>query len=148
MDNSRLLKEVTSELGQEVTRSINNSVAVTSTSLFSLALLTSSTQSMSEEELIDKIDFFIDLIESSEYKDVWITQKDKSEILSKTEKLGLIEPTLVSSKKVYRPSSDQIATLSFYKNNIVHLFILHSLICESVKFVKKASEEELSLIHI
>ena len=144
LDNSRLLKEVTSELGQEVTRSINNSVAVTSTSLFSLALLTSTTQSMSEEELIDKIDFFIDLIESSEYKDVWITQKDKSEILSKTEKLGLIEPTLVSSKKVYRPSSDQIATLSFYKNNIVHLFILHSLICESVKFVKKASEEEIT----
>ena len=50
----------------------------------------------------------------------------------------------MSSKKVYRPSSDQIATLSFYKNNIVHLFILHSLICESVKFVKKASEEEIT----
>ena len=138
------LTDVTVELGQSVIRAINNSVAVTSTSLFSIALLTSSTQTMDEDELEERIDFFISLIEkSSDYKDVWITQRDVKDMISKTKKLGFIEPIMIASKKVYRPTSDQVATLSFYKNNIVHLFILYSLICESLKFIKKAPKEEI-----
>ena len=64
--------------------------------------------------------------------------------ISKTEKLGFIEPTLISSKKIYRPTADEIATLSFYKNNISHLFMLYSLICEAVKFVKKVPKAEIT----
>ena len=138
------LTDVTDKLGQSVIRAINNSVAVTSTSLFSVALLTSSTQTMDEDDLEERINFFISLIEkSSDYKDVWVTQREVKDIISKTKKLGFIEPIMIASKKVYRPTSDQVATLSFYKNNIVHLFILYSLICESLKFIKKASKEEI-----
>ena len=138
------LQGATGMLGDEVIRSINNSVAVTSTSLFSIALLTSTTQTMSEDELTDRINFFLSLIrDSSDYGNVWITQTDIKGIISKTEKLGFISPTLILSKKVYRPSSDEVATLSFYKNNISHLFILFSLICESLKFIKKAPKAEI-----
>ena len=138
------LQQATSQLGQKVIKSINNSVAVTSTSLFSVALLTSSTHAMSEEDMISRIKFFMTLISnSSDYKDIWFTQEDIQEMIAKTEKLGFISPTFVSSKKIYRPSADQISTLSFYKNNIAHLFILYSLICESIKFVKKASEDDV-----
>ena len=139
------LQDITSKLGYEVIRSINNSVAVTSTSLFSMALLTSSTQVLSEEDLKERIKFFLSLIENSpEYKDVWMTHGGVEKIISKTEKLGFIQPTLISSKKIYRPTADEIATLSFYKNNISHLFILYSLICEAVKFVKKAPIAEIT----
>ena len=82
------LTDVTVKLGQSVIRAINNSVAVTSTSLFSVALLSSSTQTMDEEDLEERINFFISLIEkSSDYKDVWITQREVKNILSKTKKL-------------------------------------------------------------
>ena len=138
------LPDATGKLGQSVIRAINNSVAVTSTSLFSVALLTSSTQTMDEDDLEERINFFISLIEKSpDYKDVWITQREAKDMISKTKKLGFIEPIMIATKKVYRPTSEQVATLSFYKNNIVHLFILYSLICESLKFIKKASKEEI-----
>ena len=92
------LTDVTVKLGQSVIRAINNSVAVTSTSLFSVALLTSSTQTMDEDDLEERINFFISLIEkSSDYKDVWITQREVKDIISKTEKLGFIEPTMTVS---------------------------------------------------
>ena len=85
------LQGATGMLGDEVIRSINNSVAVTSTSLFSIALLTSTTQTMSEDELTDRINFFLSLIrDSSDYGNVWITQTDIKGIISKTEKLGFI----------------------------------------------------------
>ena len=105
---------------------------------------------MDEDDLEERINFFISLIEkSSDYKDVWITQREVKDMISKTKKLGFIEPIMIASKKVYRPTSDQVATLSFYKNNIVHLFILYSLICESLKFIKKAQKDEiLKLIEI
>ena len=129
------IDEITSKLGQSVTRSVNNSIAVTSTSLFSVALLTDITQTMTEEVLSKRIQFFLKLIKLSEdYKNVWITQTDIGEILHKTEKLGFISPILINTNKIYKPTPDQIATLSFYKNNISHLFMLYSLL--------------LSLIHI
>ena len=138
------LKDTTNKLGESVIRSINNSVAITSTSLFATALLTEPTQALSEDDLKRRISFFLNLIESStDYKDTWLTQNDPQEIVLKTEKLGFIEPMMIASKKVYRPSLDQVATLSFYKNNISHIFILYSLICESVKFIQQASKEEI-----
>ena len=73
-----------------------------------------------------------------------MTHGGVEKIISKTEKLGFIEPTLISSKKIYRPTADEIATLSFYKNNISHLFMLYSLICEAVKFVKKVPKAEIT----
>ena len=79
------LQQATSQLGQKVIKSINNSVAVTSTSLFSVALLTSSTHAMSEEDMISRIKFFMTLIRnSSDYKDVWFTQEDIQETVSYT----------------------------------------------------------------
>ena len=138
------IDEITSKLGQSVTRSVNNSIAVTSTSLFSVALLTDVTQTMTEEVLSKRIQFFLKLIKLSEdYKNVWITQTDIGEILHKTEKLGFISPILINTNKIYKPTPDQIATLSFYKNNISHLFMLYSLLCVSVKFSKSVSKEEI-----
>ena len=75
-----------------------------------------------------RIQFFLKLIKLSEdYKNVWITQTDIGEILHKTEKLGFISPILINTNKIYKPTPDQIATLSFYKNNISHLFMLYSI---------------------
>ena len=136
--------KATSDLGQTVIRSINNSVAVTPTSLFSLALLTDATQTLSQEDLENRIEFFMGLInQSQDYKDVWITENNVKKIIEKTEKLGFISPALVATKKIYRPTSEEVATLSFYKNNISHLFILYSLLCESVKFTKFLTRDEL-----
>jgi glycerol-3-phosphate O-acyltransferase len=138
------LDKVTNELGESVTRSINNSVAVTSSSLFAVALLTEPTQTLSKEDLTKRINFFLGLIEDTpDYKDVWLTQKDTEEIILKTEKLGFIQSKMIGSKKIYRPTSDQVATLSFYKNNIAHIFVLYSLICESVKFVNRAPKDKV-----
>ena len=138
------IDKTTSELGEYVTRSINNSVAVTSTSLFSVALLTEPTQTLTEENLIKRINFFLKLIKNTpDYSDVWLTQESAEEVIHKTEKLGFIQSTKAGSQKIYRPTSNQVASLSFYKNNISHIFILHSLICESVKFVKQAPKDEI-----
>ena len=144
LDRPDWLKPATSLLGDKIVRSINDSVAVSSTSLFAISLLTDPTQALNRETLKDRISFFLTLLSESErYKDVWITTKDPDEIIDRSERLKFINHQLIGSDEVYRPSPKEVATLSFYKNNISHTFMLYSLICESVRYIEKISKAEL-----
>jgi len=144
LDRPDWLKPTTSLLGDEIVRSINNSVAVSSTSLFAISLLTDPTQALNRETLKARISFYLTLLSKSDrYKDVWITEKDPDEIIDRSERLKFIKHQLIGSDEVYRPSPIEVATLSFYKNNISHIFMLYSLICESVRYVEKISKADM-----
>jgi glycerol-3-phosphate O-acyltransferase len=138
------LKKVTTNLGESIIRGINSSVAVTSTSLFSISLLTDSTQSLSEDKLKRRINMYLDLIKNSKtYSHVWLTNTNPSEIIDKTVELKLIRSQLVGNSKIFKPTNDETSILSFYKNNISHLFILYSAICESLRYVDEISHDEI-----
>ena len=141
------LKPTTSLLGDEILKSINNSVAVSSTSLFAISLLTDPTQTLSRETLKNRISFFLNLLNNSDtYRDVWLTHDDPEEIIARIEKLRFIKHELIGSDEVYRPTSNEVATLSFYKNNICHIFMLYSLICECVRYVDEISKENMFVL--
>ena len=143
-DKPDWLKPTTSLLGDTIIRSVNNSVAVSSTSLFAMSLLTDPTQTLSKETLKNRISFYIYLIKNSEnYKDVWLTEVSAEEIIDRSERLRFIKNQLIGSDEVYRPNTSEVAALSFYKNNISHIFMLYSLICESVRYVDEISKDEM-----
>ena len=150
LERPEWLKPVTGLLGDEIIRSINSSVAVSSTSLFAISLLTDPTQALNKDSLKKRISFYLTLVNKSDaYKDVWLTETNPEEIISKVEKLRFIKHQLIGSDSVYKPTPSEVAALSFYKNNISHIFMLYSLICESVRYVKKISKEDLySLIEM
>ncbi|HJM15678.1 MAG TPA: hypothetical protein QGF66_04775, partial [SAR86 cluster bacterium] len=130
--------------GDEIIRSINNSVAVSTTSLFAISLLTDPTQALNRDTLKKRISFYLTLVNKSDtYKDIWLTETNPEEIISKVEKLRFIKHQLIGSDTVYKPTPSEVASLSFYKNNISHIFMLYSLICESVRYVEKISKEDL-----
>ena len=144
LDRPSWLKGATNSLGAEVMRGINKSAAVTTSSLFSLSLLTEETQSLNSDDLGRRIEMFLNLLkEFSEYKKVWITEENPNQIISKTETLRLIKSQLIGGNKVYRPDKNEAALLSFYQNNISHFFLIYSLICLSLKYVKNLSEKEI-----
>ena len=150
LERPEWLKPVTGLLGDEIIRSINSSVAVSSTSLFAISLLTDPTQALNKDSLKKRISFYLTLVNKSDaYKDVWLTETNPEEIISKVEKLRFIKHQLIGSDSVYKPTPSEVAALSFYKNNISHIFMLYSLICESVRYVEKISKEDLySLIEM
>jgi len=138
------LKKATTNLGESIIKGINSSVAVTSTSLFSISLLTDSTQSLSEDKLKGRINMYLDLIKNSKtYSHVWLTNTNPSEIIDKTVELKLIKSQLVGNSKIFKPTNDETSILSFYKNNISHLFILYSAVCESLRYVDEISHDEV-----
>ena len=145
LEKPEWLKPITSLLGEEIIRSINNSVAVSSTSLFAISLLTEPTQVLTKETLMNRISFFLTLINKSDaYKGIWLTETNSEEIISKVEKLKFIQHQLVGSDSVYNPTQSEVAALTFYKNNIIHVFMLYSLICESVRYVEIITRDDLN----
>ena len=144
LDRPIWLKKATSRLGVEVMKGINKSSAITTSSLFSLSLLTETTQSLDTKIISKRIELFIDLIKRNQnFKDVWLTEDSPEKIIAKTEELGLINSQLIGGEKVFRPTRNEAALLSFYQNNISHFFLLYSLVCLSLKYVEELSEKEI-----
>ena len=138
------LRGATRKLGKVIMKNINSSAAVTSTSLFSLSLLTETTQSLDTNTIHSRIQIFLDLLrKNSLFNDVWITEDGPEKITSKVENLGLIEPQLIRGNKIYKPNMNEAALLSFYQNNISHFFLIYSLICLALKYVRYLSIDEL-----
>jgi len=137
-------KEATTSLGEEIMQGINSSVAVTTTSLFATSLLTDSAQSLQEAELKTRIQMFLQLIQSSKtYKHVWLSNNDPGEIIDQTVKLQFVKEKLVGNSRIFNASESEIATLSYYKNNISHVFMMYSGICETLRYVEKISRSEM-----
>ena len=144
LDRPIWLKKATHSLGIEVMKGINKSSVITTSSLFSLSLLTETTQSLDTKIISKRIELFIDLIKRNQnFKDVWLTEDSPEKIITKTEELGLIKSQLIGGERVFRPTRNEAALLSFYQNNISHFFLLYSLVCLSLKYVEELSEEEI-----
>ena len=144
LDRPIWLKKATNRLGIEVMKGINKSSTITTSSLFSLSLLTETTQSLDTKIISKRIELFIDLIKRNQnFKDVWLTEDSPEKIIAKTEELGLINSQLIGGEKVFRPTRNEAALLSFYQNNISHFFLLYSLVCLSLKYVEELSEKEI-----
>ena len=138
------LKKATHRLGIEVMKGINKSSVITTSSLFSLGLLTETTQTLDTKIISKRIELFIDLLKRNQnFKDVWLTEDSPEKIITKTEELGLIKSQLIGGERVFRPTRNEAALLSFYQNNISHFFLLYSLVCLSLKYVEELSEEEI-----
>ena len=144
LDRPIWLKKATNRLGIEVMKGINKSSAITTSSLFSLSLLTETTQTLDTKIISKRIELFIDLLKRNQnFKDVWLTEDSPEKIITKTEELGLIKSQLIGGERVFRPTRNEAALLSFYQNNISHFFLLYSLVCLSLKYVEELSEEEI-----
>ena len=144
LDRPMWLKKATNRLGIEVMKGINKSSVITTSSLFSLSLLTETTQTLETKIISKRIELFIDLLKRNQnFKDVWLTEDSPEKIITKTEELGLITSQLMGGERVFRPTRNEAALLSYYQNNISHFYLLYSLVCLSLKYVEELSEKEI-----
>ena len=149
LERPKWLKTATSNLGLEIIKGINSSTTITSTSVFALALLTSKTQSLEYEEMVVRIELFMNLIrEEKIFKNVWIPETTGKQIIRRSEELKLVKHQMIGSAKVFRPNEETLALLSYYKNNIVHLYVFFSLICQHLRYNKISKEDLLDSINL
>jgi glycerol-3-phosphate O-acyltransferase len=136
------LFEVTPVLGKKIMTNINDSTVVTSTALFSLAILNSDGFSISKQELVSRVELLKSLLAEDKYSaKTLLCEKTGEEIIDQMRKLGFLSKEGINDR--ISLTNIEAAKLSFYRNNISHLLIFESLICGFFQYQKEIVKEDL-----
>jgi glycerol-3-phosphate O-acyltransferase len=135
-------------LANNVMERINQSAAISGMSLCALCLLSAKKHAMSQQELEKAIDDYLYLLKQSPYSHlVSMPDLTGTEILANTLKLNKLTESEDSFGKIISLELRNAVPLTYYRNNILHLFALPGLIA-SIVFAHKGLEKAkiLSLV--
>ena len=120
---------VVQELGEEVLKRINAAAAVSPVNLLSIVLLATPQQSMVEQPLVRLVELFAGMLNDAPYgAEVTVTDMGGAGMIAYGEQLGLLERRKHRLGDVIALSPKEALLATYYRNNVVHLFALPSIV--------------------
>ncbi len=121
--------EAVDELARTIMRNINCAAAVTPINLLSLALLAMPRQALPEEDLVRQLELYRRLLEAFPYSDrVCLTRLSGAQMIDYGIELRLITRESQAFGDLVRMSESSAVLATYFRNNILHLYALPSLI--------------------
>jgi glycerol-3-phosphate O-acyltransferase len=130
-DDTRLpaVNALVDELALSIMRGINSAAAVTPINLLATALLASPRGALPETALLRQIDLYIKLLRANPYSPrVTVTEATPAEIVVYGESLKIISRVPHKLGDVVKMSDECAQLIAYYRNNVLHLFALPSLV--------------------
>jgi glycerol-3-phosphate O-acyltransferase len=113
----------------EIMRRINSAAAVNPVNLLSVALLAAPRQAMLEVDLERQLQLYIDLLKAFPYSpDVSVAAADGASIVKVGEGMGILERRGHPLGDVLRMDERNAVLATYYRNNVLHLFAMPSLV--------------------
>ncbi|MFT4937995.1 MAG: glycerol-3-phosphate O-acyltransferase [Paraglaciecola sp.] len=139
------LTPVVNELATNVMERINQAAAVNGMALCAMCLLSAEKHAMAETELELAIEHFIQLLNSAPYSHLsTLPEVDAKTLLENTLKLNKMDVSEDSFGRIISLSIQNAVALTYYRNNILHLFALPGLI-SAIVFAHKEVEKKQML---
>ncbi|WP_158972682.1 glycerol-3-phosphate 1-O-acyltransferase PlsB [Paraglaciecola sp. L3A3] len=127
------LTPVVNELATDVMSKINQAAAISGMAICATCLLSAKKHAMAQSELEQAIEHYLTLLKDAPYSNrATIPQMSGKELLSNTLKLNKFTVTEDSYGKIISLKNQNAVALTYYRNNIQHLFVLPSLIAAIV----------------
>ena len=137
-------KALVNECGKEIMQRINAATHVNPINLLAISLLSTPNHSAAVENLSQQIDFYKELIIRLPYSSrITITKCNNQEIFDLGIKLGFIEIVPHELGDVIRVKKDQGILMTYYRNNILHLFTASSFIAMSLVNQRQLQRREI-----
>ncbi|WP_372767455.1 glycerol-3-phosphate 1-O-acyltransferase PlsB [Pseudoalteromonas sp.] len=138
------LTPMVGKLADSVMVNINNAAAINAVTLISCILLNTEKQAMTRSELIASMTNYLKLLEQAPYShDVSLPEQNVEQLLEHALKLDKFECISQGRVEVIRVKSTQKVLLNYYRNNVLHLFAVPSLISSILVSHKQISCEKL-----
>jgi glycerol-3-phosphate O-acyltransferase len=135
---------IVTQLGDEVLTRINSTAVVSPIGLVSLVLLSVPTHALPEEDLLLTLDKMIRLMRLNPYSaDVVLPPGEAREILSKAMGVSKIERFQHPGGDVIHVDDVESVMLGYYRNNILHLTAVPSLVAAFYQHNDRVSEATL-----
>jgi glycerol-3-phosphate O-acyltransferase len=120
---------VVDELAVSIMRNINAAAAVTPINLLALALLATPRQAMLESDLQRQIETLVAVLAAVPYGErVTVTDKTAAQVIDYGVRLKVITRESRRSGDIVHMSPQHAVLATYYRNNVLHLFALPSLI--------------------
>ena len=138
------LTPTVNSLANDIMVRINQSAAINGMSLCAMCLLSSKKHAMGREELETVIDDYLGLLKDSPYSNhVSLPEKSGTDVVAKTLKLNKIEITKDNFGEILSLEGRNAVALTYYRNNILHLFALPGVIATSIISHKQQTKEQI-----
>lgn len=132
------------ELADEIMRRINSSVIAYPVALTAVALLAAPQKAAAESELAEQIDLLIRLLQAQPYsEDMHIPVTDASAVLEWSAPIARLSRIPHAWGDILLAEGKQATLLTYYRNNIEHLFALPSLIAAMFRSRTRIAEDDL-----
>lgn len=133
-DNTKKTHALVQNLGVKILQNINKAVVVNPVSLMALVLLSTPKSALGEAQAIEQIALYQRIAQALPYdKDTHITDMSPDDILQYAMKLKLTERLPHVLGDMIKVADKQAPLLSYFKNNILHVFILPSLLASLIQ---------------
>ncbi len=117
------------DLAVRINVEINATAAVTPINLVAMAMLATARQAMPESELERQIDLYKQLLRDAPYSPlVTVTEDSGAQIINYAESLKLLDRQKHALGDIMRMSEENAVLATYYRNNILHLFAMPSLL--------------------
>lgn len=132
------------KLSQLLVTNINNAVALNPVNLIATIILATPKQTIEEDKLKLQLDTLIKLLEMCPYSlHTSITSMSIDEMITHSEKMSAIERIHYPFGDILTASAEVSVLLTYYRNNVAHVFMMPSLIARYIKFRGKTSEVDI-----
>jgi glycerol-3-phosphate O-acyltransferase len=117
------------EVARRIMVNINSAAAVTPVNLLAMVLLATPRQAMLETDLVRQLDLYRSLLKLSPYSPrVVVTEMEGRAIVRHGEAMQLIDRQKHPLGDVMHMSEENAVLMTYYRNNVLHLFAMPSLI--------------------
>jgi glycerol-3-phosphate O-acyltransferase len=130
-DDTRLpaVNALVGELAVRIMRGINAAAAVTPINLLATALLSTQRGALPESALMRQLELYLNLLKGSPYAPrVTLTDATPAEIVAYGESLKILTRMTHKLGDVVKMSDESAQLIAYYRNNVLHLFALPSLV--------------------
>lgn len=123
------MANVINKLANQITTRINGAAAVNPVNLLAVVLLATQKHAMDEKALVEQIELYKQLLAAIPYSDrVTVTTMTGEEVIAYGEKLQILYRIKHPLGDLIGVNDEQAMFLTYFRNNIMHLFMLPSLI--------------------
>ena len=131
-------------LAQQVMTSINQCAALNGVALVSLILHATESKALTKAELVTQLDFFLSLQRAAPYHaELTVPEQTGAELLEHVITLNKVTINQDSFGDIVSLTESAILELRYYRNNVLHTFIVPSLVCRLLERNAKIGQEEL-----
>ncbi|KOO13003.1 glycerol-3-phosphate acyltransferase [Vibrio xuii] len=138
------LNPVVNDLATKMMTHINDAAATNALTLCATALLASRQRALSRDSLVNQIDCYLSILKNVPYSSTYTVPQDDAESLVKhAESLDKFMLEADSMGDIVSLDRNQSILMTYYRNNIIHLLALPSLIAQML-----VRHQQLSLAQI